>query len=146
MTGQTIIAPIAGETIILNDGPAGRPGAAGAPGGASFARIADAALGGHRVVRALADNRVALASSDTAEHAELIVGVTTHAASEGAEINITAGGEITEASWSWAPGPVFCGVAGVLTQTPPATGFIRQIGIADAPDRLIIDLRPPIYL
>ncbi len=146
MSGVTHIAPIDGETSILNEGPRGLPGQPGAPGGASFQRTASAALGGHRVVRALPDDEVAYASSADPSHADLIVGITTHAASEGAEISVAAGGEITEGSWDWTPGPVFCGVNGVLTQTPPTAGFIRQIGTADALDRIIIDLRPPIIL
>lgn len=142
---RVVTAPTPRVVISLR-GPRGPRGAPGAPGGASFLRVAAGALGGHRVVRALPSDEVAYASSDEPAHAELIVGLTTHAASAGAEISVAAGGAITEGAWSWTPGPVFCGVAGVLTQTPPLLGFIRQIGIADAPDRLILDLRPPIYL
>ncbi|HRO02418.1 MAG TPA: hypothetical protein PLS69_02285 [Terricaulis sp.] len=146
MSGVTEIIPLHGETEIVNGGARGPAGPAGAPGGASFARIASVALGGHRVVRALPNDEVAYASSADPTHADLIIGITTGAANESEEISVAAGGEITEGSWTWTPGPVFCGVNGVLTQTPPASGFIRQIGTADAPDRLIIDLRPPIYL
>ncbi|MFN3465249.1 MAG: hypothetical protein ACK4X1_14365 [Terricaulis sp.] len=152
--GKTEIVRAGGDRLVVVPDPTqpiavvsgGQRGPAGAPGGAEFSRKAAQALGGHRVVRALANDEVDYASSDEIAHAALIVGVTMGAASAGAAILVRGGGELQDDSWSWSLGAVFCGLNGVLTQTPPASGFIRQIGIADAPDRIIIDLRPPIML
>lgn len=128
---------------VVTSGP---PGPRGLPGAVTLTRIAAQALGGHRVVRLVDNDRVDYASSDQTAHAEFILGLTAGAAAADAEIEVQTLGEIVESSWAWTPGPVFCGLNGVLTQTPPSSGFIRQIGVADAPDRIVIDLRPPIQL
>lgn len=141
---RLVVVPDPTQPIAVVSG--GQRGPAGAPGGAEFSRKAAQALGGHRVVRALANDEVDYATSSDTAHADLIVGVTTGAANSGASVLVRSGGAMQDSSWSWSLGAVFCGENGVLTQTPPGTGFIRQIGIADAPDRIIIDLRPPIML
>lgn len=141
--GLTRVAGGGGKTALLASGP---PGPAGPAGGAELTRAAAQALGGHRVVRALGDGSVNYASADEIAHAELILGVTMEAAAMGASVRVRSAGEISEGSWAWALGPVFCGLNGVLTQTPPASGFLRQIGFADAADRIIIDLKPAIIL
>lgn len=141
---RIVVVPESSAPIAIVSG--GQRGPPGAPGGAELTRKAAQALGGQRVVYALANNEVDYASSDQVAQAALILGVTMGAASSGANVIVRAGGEMQDAAWSWTLGAVFCGLNGVLTQTPPAAGFIRQIGIADAPDRIVIDLRPPILL
>lgn len=89
-------------------------GARGDAGGVAR-RTANAALGGHRVVKGLASGNAAYASSDTVGDASLILGITEHAVDSGAEVTIRYQGDMEEGSWNWSPGPVFCGVNGVLT-------------------------------
>lgn len=121
-------------------------GPRGPAGGQAVTRVAAQALGGHRVVRALASGEVDYASADTPAHAEFIVGITAGAASAAAIATVRTGGELAELSWTWTPGPIFCGVNGVLTQTVPTSGFIRQVAVAETATRILIDLRPPIVL
>lgn len=73
---------------------------------------------------------------------DLIVGISTNAAVDGDEVTVRTTGEIIEPSWNWTPGPIFAGNNGVLTQTPPAGAWIRQVGVAVAPTRIVVDLRP----
>jgi hypothetical protein len=38
---------------------------------------------------------------------------------------------MTELSWTWTPGePIFLGNNGMLTQTPPSSGFAIELGTA----------------
>lgn len=123
-------------------GPAGRDGA---PGSQVVSFVAGAALSGHRAVFA-AGNTVAYASSGAPETAAQVIGVTTQAADAGAPINVQRMGTITEPTWSWAPGPVFLGLAGALVQTPPDTGAYLQIGVALDATTLDIRIGTPIEL
>jgi hypothetical protein len=136
-----------GEAIEVEEtleGPIGPPGPPGPAGGASVTKTAAEAVSGHRAVKAVGD-QVAYASADVAGDAELVLGVTVGAAIAGAPATVQTVGEMVEGSWAWTVGPVFLGLNGLLTQTPPAAAFVRQIGVAVASDRLLIDLRPPIF-
>lgn len=73
---------------------------------------------------------------------DLIVGISTNAAANGDEVIVRTNGEITEPSWNWIPGPVFASNNGILTQTPPSGAWIRQVGVAVAPTKIVVDLRP----
>ena len=76
-----------------------------------------------------------------------MLGITTGAAAAGDAINVQASGEMTEVSWNWTPGlPVFLGTNGLLTQTPPVSGFQLVLGVAISPTKLAINIKQPIVL
>lgn len=117
-------------------------------GGASgtMSKIAAEALSGHRAVLLDSNGQAAYPKIANAADGEQIVGVTTGAASLGATASIRTAGEMDESTWAWNRGPVFAGNDGVLTQTPPAGQWLRQIGVAVTATKVIIDLRPTIQL
>lgn len=129
-------------------GPPGEPGPAGpqgevGPSGDAPLLVATAttAIGGHRAVVLVGDGSQGAIYADQSipDHAERFVGVTTGAADSGSPVTIQIGGEITEPSWNWIPGfPVYLSVQGLLTQTPPTTGFLQIIGISLSATRLSI--------
>lgn len=129
--------------VIYKTGPAGPPGPAGSPGG-NLVRIASMAIGGFKAVRDLGDGTVALASSDDPEHAGMLLGVTLHAAEQGATADIIRQGEIIDASIGLTPGPLFLGLDGAIVSAPPATGALVQVGVATAGSRAVIDVQPAI--
>ena len=58
---------------------------------------------------------------------------------------VSVNGLVRSGGWNWTPGaPVFAGKNGELTQTPPVTGFVQQIGIATGADALLVRLGIPI--
>lgn len=132
-------APLPSVVTVI--GPPGRPGA---DGGTTLDATAARALSGHRVLilKPLADYPDLTAPGG----GELIAGISTGAAAPGAPVEIQRAGEMIEATWSWTPGPVFAGALGVLTQTPPIGAWLRQVAVAVAPTRILIDLRPSINL
>jgi hypothetical protein len=126
---------------ITIEGPIGPAG----PAGGNIATTAAVDCGGHKVVRAVAGG-VAPASSNNLADLGKVVGVTLNAALMGDLIEYSYSAEIIEPSWNWTVGPIYLGLNGVPTQTPPTTGFIQQIGVATAPTKIVVSLGPPILL
>lgn len=138
-----------GETtsIVIDTGEVGPIGPAGPAGdGSKITKIADTAIGGHRVVMASSANGTAIADKDTPSHMHLVLGITEGAAMAGNPAAIVARGELVEPSWSFSVGPVYLGNNGLMTQTAPTTGFILKIGTAIAPTVLLIDIGAPISI
>ena len=109
--------------------------------------IAAYALSGHRVVVLDADQRAIYADRTDATHASKVLGLTTSAVSGGERVRIQTYGELTEPSWAWTlDEPVFVGVSGQLTQTPPVAGFSQAIGFPISPTTLFINLGESIIL
>lgn len=162
LEGQFVAAPgparlsgtgVPGEALALVDEARGlvivdhrgAPGPAGPAGIATFPAIAASATSGHRAVKAVATG-VAYPSLAERADGDLIVGVTANAADAGEKLLVQSGGLMIEPGWSWAIGPVFAGDVGVLVQSPPPGAWLRQIGVAVAPDRIVVNLRPAILL
>lgn len=120
-------------------GPPGPAGPVGPVGGIAT-RIAGENIGGHRAVTVGADGKAYLASPVEAQ-AQAVFGVTTGAAVTGASVTIQCAGVLSEASWSWTPGPVWLGTDGVLTQTVPTSGAAVHIGTAGGPTSMSITPR-----
>jgi hypothetical protein len=109
--------------------------------------LSDATLSGHRVVKMEASGKVGYADSASVSDAGQVLGVTLNAALPGDVVNVQVTGELTESSWTWVPGlPVYLGTAGTLTQTLPVAGFQLVVGIAVAPDKLVIGIKQAIIL
>lgn len=128
-----------------NQGPAGIQGPPGPAGGTTAATIAGEALGGHRAIYISAgEARYATAADDSAA---VVAGITTGAAGVGDAVEYQLSGELTEPSWNWTPElPVFLGLNGQLTQTPPTAGAIVELGIALTPQTIIVRVQRPAFL
>lgn len=129
----------------------GPQGPAGAPGGTSVPMTASATVGGHRIVRSTGAGLVAHATNVTEAHGDDVVGMTLGAATAGTAVAVQRSGSVSFNGWSWTPlEPVFLGVDGLLTQTPPVAeagaAFALCIGHAEAPDRVFLNPQPTIYL
>lgn len=110
----------------------------GGSGSAQFTAIAGEALSGHRAVYVGDDGQAYYASNGSANSTRT-AGITTGAASLGATATIRPEGIVTEPSWTWSgSGPVWLGSSGNLTQTPPASGYLVQIGVPIGPTSLLV--------
>lgn len=115
------------------------------PAGSIIAKIAAIALGGNRVVVLDVNEAAIYADNTNLTHADKILGITTSAASLGASVTIQTYGEMTEPSFNWTlDTQVFVSVNGLMTQTPPVTGFKRSIGFPIAATKLFINLQEPV--
>lgn len=127
-------------------GPRGPQGPAGPAGAAVMDRLANATLGGHRIVRSVGMDLVDYASAGDPSHGDDTLGITLQAANIGGPIQVQRGGAVTFNGWAWTPGePVFLGASGQLTQAPAETGFVQVIGHAESPTTVFLDIQSPIY-
>lgn len=109
--------------------------------------VAGAPLSGGRVVRADSASQLQYADSGTPAHATAIIGVTRTAIASGDGGDVVESGFLDDPAWAWtAGGAIFCGAAGVLTQTAPAAGFVCIVGYAVTTTRLYVAVRPAIVL
>lgn len=139
------------EAIVLlqeaTQGPPGPPGLPGQAGVSYVTLLASGPIGGHRAVRAMFARHAQYADHNDVDGASSILGITLHAAEAEAPINVAASGEIFEPSWAWVvDAPIFVGVAGVLTQAPPSTGFQLVVGVATSPTSMLVGIKQPIIL
>lgn len=128
----------------------GIPGPPGAPGGGTITGTAAAALSGHRAVYRRADGLIDYADAANLAHISTAIGITTGAAASGSPVTVMMLGEMTEGSWSWtAPGLIFLGTNGLLTQavpSAPGSEFLAVLGYAVSPTRMYVDRQPSIHL
>ncbi len=134
----TVLPPPIARTIFLTpqQGPPGRDGAE-----QILTVTAASALSGHRVVTIYGGQAD---YPDLATDYNTRLGITTHAAAQGAEIAVILSGPLTEPSWNWVEGPVWAGPNGTLTQTPPPTGPMIRLGNSLGPQVLAVSIQPPI--
>lgn len=146
MTERRVIATDArNQRYVLAAGMRGPAGRDGAPGGNVDSFTAAAVLSGHRVVSA-AGALVDLADPASIDSAERCVGITLQAAMAGAPVQIQRRGQVTELTWDLLPGPVYLGANGSMTQTPPDSGVLLQIGVALNEHTLDVRIGTPILL
>lgn len=135
----------------ISVGPQGPPGAQGPPGtggtSSDLSIVSAIALGGHRIVVPDSNGKAIYADNTISSHANKVLGMTTGAVVEGGTATVRVEGEITEISWTWTlDTPVWLSTNGLMTQTPPTTGFSLIIGFPISATKLFIDLREPIFL
>lgn len=119
----------------------------GAEGTQYLSKIAGAILSGHRMVVLDAVGKAVYADNTAMTHVNKVLGMTVGSAVADAAIDILRWGELEEPSWTWTlDQPVFLSTNGLLTQTPPSTGFSQIIGFPVSATKLYISLREPIIL
>ena len=127
----------------------GEQGPAGPPGDSiNYVNIiAGQDLSGHRVVCTNNIGRVIYADSGISTTADRIVGITTSASLNGTVAEVQMVGVLEEPSWNWdVTIPLYIGVNGYITQTPPSSGYLYSIGFAMTPTKIFINKQPPIIL
>ena len=134
------------QTATLGEqGPPGLQGIPGPSGGSAMQRTAGQPLSALRAVYEL-DGQVFYLDYRDTDHIDLLLGITLTAAELAAPVNIQRSGALDDSGWSWAPGPVWLGADGALTQTPPAAGYDVLIGAAVSATRITLNLTDPIEL
>lgn len=136
------------EPVVVTAGEQGPPGPAGQPGpagGSALQRQAGETLSALLVVYELGGEVFRLDYRDV-DHIDLLLGITLTAAPLGQAVNVQRSGSLDDAGWSWAPGRVWLGANGSLTQTPAVDGYDVLIGSAVSANRIILNLQDPIEL
>lgn len=119
-------------------------------GGASnlnITAVAETALGGLRLVaNGTQFGKVAYANNTDQTHKLNIVGVTQIAVLVDESVPIVTEGYMQDPSWNWVRGPLYVGLNGLMTQTPPTSGFIKIVGTAVDTDKIQLHLKNSITL
>lgn len=132
-------------TAVTGIGPRGTQGEPGPAGGSALQRQAGEALSALLAVYELGGEVFRLDYRDV-DHIDLLLGITLTAAPLGQAVNVQRSGALDDAGWSWAPGRVWLGANGSLTQTPAVDGYDVLIGSAVSANRIILNLQDPIEL
>lgn len=131
-------------------GPVGPPGPPGPSGTAIYEFVAQAPMGGHRIIALDEAGVPVYASNDDPDSALRAVGISLNAADIGGTIRVQAEGAITEPSWGWLTDrPVYLGKDGLLTQTVPTypdAHVAMIVGFPISPTSLFFNLYPMIRL
>lgn len=105
-------------------------------------RPAAVSIGGHRIVALNSNDEVVYPTVYTTA-----IGLSINAASIGSDVNIITTGYVVESSWSWIPGePLFLSTDGQISQTPPTSGILLQVGKSISATSIYINLQQPIQL
>lgn len=115
-------------------------------GSTTITATAAIALGGSRAVY-LAIDGFRYADSSMPQSAHACIGITVSAVASGALATVQVQDVLTEPSWTWTIGlPVYCGIAGALTQAPPVSGAQVEIGVAKSATSILIRVQPGVTL
>lgn len=102
-------------------------------------------LSAHRVI-ILTNTGADYPAINSLEHGDAILGLTRASAVSGASVAYQFEGKITDPSWNWTVGPLFCGDNGVLTQSVPSGKWLRQMGEAVGTQTIQLNLFSTYYL
>lgn len=149
------------EDVIRVGGDKGRPGQQGKPGltvkgdkgdkgdagpPGSDLSVMDVQAGetihGRRVIR-MVDGLAYHPDQQNNEHVLQILGIALAASVAGASFPVRTSGPMYDAGWNWDPGYVYCGMDGVLTQSPPSTGWLQRVGRVINPTMFNVDIDTP---
>jgi hypothetical protein len=127
---------------IGEQGPRGMTGPVGPSGGSVLTYISPRDLGGGRVVTGFIDYAD---SSDTLT-ASKAIGFTLGAVSIGENVSILLSGELDGFFGLISGEIIYLSTNGLITQTPPPSGYIQKLGVALNPTTILINIQEPIVL
>lgn len=132
---------------VAEQGPRGPQGVPGPAGGATTVTVGATPLSGHSAVAADAAGLLIKADCTNPAHQGAVLGLLANAYSPGDQAVVQTAFTLEHAGWTWAPGPVFVGAAGQLTQTLPVGAVFSQVvAHALSPTLVLVDVQPPITI
>lgn len=128
------------SVVIAYSGP---PGANGGAASATLTLTAATALSGQRAVSLNGAGQVVYFNASQPG----VIGLTTEAVGSGQPVSVQIQDVLEEPTWNWTPGlPVYAGTNGVLSQTPPSSGYLVVVGVALTSTKLRIEPEPPVSM
>lgn len=109
-------------------------------------RVAVPAVAAFTVMYDVDDYHAAMASSDDVSHAAYVLAVVQSGVAAGGVVALSRQGIFVDPTLSIPVGRLFLGVGGVITNVPPATGMLVQVGFAAGPGQAIIDVQGAIII
>jgi hypothetical protein len=104
-------------------------------------------LSGQRMVRLDSAGELVYAENTDLADAERVLGMTVGAVNTGDIAQVIRSGVVVEPTWNWTLGqPIFLSTTGLLTQTPPAAGFVLQVAFPISSTSVFIDIKQALIL
>lgn len=120
------------------------PGGGGGGGGATTMTVVAAQnITAFKVVGLNPSGQAYLVDSSVLADQYVVAGISMFAANVGEPLDIITDGLLPTGSL-WVVGPKFLGTAGILTDTPPTSGFYLQVASAPTTSELIVRPQTPI--
>lgn len=150
LNGTAVVSAGEGCSSIAVGVPGPSTGGGPVTGSLLITGTAAVPLSGHAAVYRRPDGLIDYASADNTACMNEAIWITIGAASAGDDVTAVMYGELSEPSWAWTPGvPIFLGLAGALTQTPPTeptADFLAVLGYAPIPTKMCVNRQPSIDL
>jgi len=141
LTHEVTVTPDTFQVEVGAVGIQGPPGPAGGYVTATTGQI----IGGHRLVTVDNDGRVIYADALDPNHLGRPMWLSEAAWDADTVGTFRVTGPVTEPSWDWTPGkPLFLGVNGSLTHTPPPGGLWRRVAEVITPTTIVVGADLPI--
>lgn len=142
----TVVRTEEAAPVVISMIDVGPQGPRGEAGGDVVSYTAAVTLSGNRMV-VLEDGKIQYADCSVLSHGCRVIGMTTGAIMAGVAGDVRRTGIIEEPTWDWAVNSlVWLGLTGLISTSPPGSGFSLIIGFAVSSTKLMIDIREPIYL
>jgi len=128
-------------------GPAGPAGADGSPGALEITKIAGETISAIKAV--YADTNTTIKHSDkSVAGRQFCIGISKTAGIATSSIEVIIDGVLTDASFSGFTRnePIFVGSSGALTQTPPTSGVLLEVGYYLGENKIEVEIKRPIIL
>jgi len=137
-------------TVVVHDGVTlgGHPIELGSVENTQMILLADGPIASLRAL-AKSDNingAIVHADPTILSQSDSIVGISQNAANDTEDVIIINSGSMEDPSWNWHDGPIFFTIDGVLTQTPPTSGYLVVIGKAVTNTKMNVEIGNPIIL
>jgi hypothetical protein len=138
------LTPAPGEAIgFAGDGSITTLEVGGGAAAPDISGPAEEALSALRVVTR--DNGGVVYAELVPHQAHRALGFLTSSVASGATAIAPTFGEFSDASWDWnMTKPIWLGAHGTLTQTPPASGYLRVVAAPISPTAILFEAQPPI--
>lgn len=127
-------------------GPQGIPGPPGSSGAAATVQLPiGVVITGLKIVRSVL-GVIYPVDTSLPDHAEDVIGLALQSVTVvGNDVTVQTAGPVTDSSWNWSSGTIWCGPDGTLTQSPSATGWLMEVGRVVNSTTIQLDIEPPIY-
>lgn len=101
----------------------------------------------YRMVYADLDGKVYKASADDVLTASSVRGITVQAGDTDDEVLVVSEGEVENSSWNWSGNQnLYLGIDGVVTNTPPDSGYFLRVGYSVAPQKMFVTIGQSVLL